>query len=57
MNPDATIETRFSGARVPDSAIEGLARDLIRIVTEYYRDPEHEAAFLAWKAEREKGAS
>lgn len=37
-----------------DEQINDLARPLIRIVTEYYKDPKNEEKFQQWLKEREQ---
>lgn len=42
------------GIRLTEEQIEDLARPLVRLVKEFYKDPKNVAAFEAWKAEKEK---
>jgi len=36
-----------------ESTLRSFARAIIPLIEEYYKDPEHQAAFEAWKAEED----
>lgn len=36
-----------------ESTLRQFARAIIPMIEEYYKDPEHQAAFEAWKAEED----
>lgn len=42
------------GIRLTEEQIEDLARPLVRLVKEFYKDPKNVAAFETWKAEKDK---
>lgn len=38
-----------------ESTLRQFARSIIPLITEYYKDPVHQAEFEKWKAERDTG--
>ena len=44
-------------SRIPDYAIERMARCLLPDLIAYYESEEGQAAFAAWKAEKEKNGT